>query len=234
MKIKGAWERAVPVGLALAPVGVLFGILAAQSKWTVLDVFLLSAVGFSGSGQFAFLGFYNQGLAAVGLFAAFLVILSINLRYIPMSLSASQPLSTSALKRFFLAHWLADESYATEHESDDLKARAIVRGVILAFWVAATVIGAVISASLPASISKTLAGLTFPVNAILVALSFSHIQRYCADQLDGGTRRALLAGGCFIAALLLMRFVGAKYFWLPSIGISYWLLMPRRGAETAV
>lgn len=234
MSIKGAWERAVPVGLALAPIGLLFGILAAQSKWTALDVFLLSAVGFSGSGQFAFLGFFNQGLANVGLFAAFLVILSINLRYIPMSLSASQPLRTSVLKRFFLAHWLADESYATERLDDDLKARAIIRCGILLFWVVSTVVGVMISASLPASISKALAGLTFPVNAILVALSFAHIRHYCVHELEDRTRRMLLAGVCFIAALLLMRLVGAKYFWLPSIGLSYWLLMPRRDEAVAV
>lgn len=234
MSIKGAWERAAPVGLALAPVGVLFGILAAQSKWTALDVLLLSVVGFSGSGQFAFLGFYNQGLANVGLFAAFLVILSINLRYIPMSLSASQPLRTSAVKRFFLAHWLADESYATEHASDDLKARTIIRGGILLFWAVSTVLGALISASLPASISKALAGLTFPVNAILVALSFAHIRHYCVHELEDRTRRMLLAGSSFIAALLLMRLVGAKYFWLPSIGVAYWLLTARRPAAVAV
>lgn len=166
----------------------------------------------------------------MGLFAAFLVILSINLRYIPMSLSATQPLRTSAPRRFFMAHWLADESYATEHANDDFKARAIIRCGILLFWVASTVAGVMVSSHLPASVSKTLAGLTFPVNAILVALSFSHVANYCSHKLEARARRALLAGGCFVAALLLMRLLGAKYFWLPSIGVSYWLLMPARAA----
>jgi predicted branched-subunit amino acid permease len=233
MSMKGAWERAVPVGLALAPVGVLFGILAAQSHWTALDVLLMSVVGFSGSGQFAFLGFFNQGLANVGLFAAFLVILSINLRYIPMSLSATQPLRTSRFKRFFLAHFLADESYATERSHDDLKARAVIRGGILLFWAVSTVAGAMLSAYLPSSVGKVLGGLTFPVSAILVALSFSHVRHYCAHAIDERTRRALRAGAGFAAALLLMRLIGAKYFWLPSIGFSYWLLMPRRPAPEA-
>ena len=231
--MKGAWRRAVPVGLALAPVGVLFGILAAQSHWTALDVLLMSVVGFSGSGQFAFLGFYNQGLANAGLFAAFLVILSINLRYIPMSLSATQPLRTSGLKRFFFAHFLADESYATESANDDLKARAVIRGSILLFWIVSTVAGALLSAFLPSTIGRALAGLTFPVSAILVALSFAHVRHYCSHEPEPRARRILRAGACFIAALLLMKFVGPKYFWLPSIGLSYWLLMPRRVATEA-
>lgn len=224
--LKGGWERALPVGLALAPIGLLFGVLAAQSRWTVLDVLLMSVVGFSGSGQFAFLGFFNQGLANVGLLAAFLVILSINLRYIPMSLSATQPLKTSPLKRLFLAHWLADESYATERLEDDLRTRAVIRGAILLAWVVSTVAGVALASSLPGSVGKALAGLTFPVSAILVALSFSHVRHYCAQGFGGRARRTARAGACFAAALVLMKLVGAKYFWLPSIGLSYWLLRP--------
>lgn len=233
MPAKTAWDRAFPVGLALVPVGVLFGILAAQSHWTALDVLVLSVIGFSGSGQFAFLGFYNQGLAHAGLLAAFLVILSINLRYIPMSLSATQPLRSSAFRKAILAHFLADESYALESPGDDLRARGVIRGAVLLFWAASTVAGAVLSSALPASVARALAGLTFPVSAILAALSFAHVRRYCDEEIDGRARRVLRAGAGFAAALLLMRFLGAKCFWLPSIGLSYWLLKIRGAATGA-
>lgn len=112
--MKELLKRIIPVGITLFPIGVFFGLLAAQANWSVIEVFLMSIIGFTGSGQFAFLGFANQGLQDISLFTVFLVILSMNLRYIPMSLSATQPLKTSILNKFFLAHWLADESYASE------------------------------------------------------------------------------------------------------------------------
>ena len=49
----------------------------------------MSLIGLMGSGQFTYLGFVNQGMESVGYLTAFIVILSINLRYIPMGLSAS-------------------------------------------------------------------------------------------------------------------------------------------------
>ena len=227
MPLNAAFRRALPVGLALAPIGALFGILAAQNNWKVLDVFLLSLIGFSGSGQFAFLGFTSQGLAHVGLFAVFLIILSINLRYIPMSLSASQPLQTSLLKKLFLSHCLADESFAIERADDDVRTRATIRAVILLFWVLPAVAGTGLAALVPASINRVLTGLTFPVNAILVALSFAHVRSYCVGASGVNARRIIYIGCCVFAAVLLMKLAGAKYFWLPSIAASYLMLTPR-------
>ncbi len=57
----------------------------------------------------------------IGYLTAFIVILSINIRYIPMSLSASNHIKTKKLNKGLLAHWLADESYAVETKEDDLK-----------------------------------------------------------------------------------------------------------------
>ena len=108
------FSRIMPVVLALSPIGLLFGILAGQADWSFLDVFFMSLIGFTGSGQFTYLGFAHPDNDTIEYFTVFLIILGINLRYIPMSLSASSSISGSIFIKTVLSHWLADESYAVE------------------------------------------------------------------------------------------------------------------------
>src|SRR6218665_3151177 len=109
--MKSAFIRILPVGLALSPIGFLFGVLAAPMNWGTMDVLLLSTIGFTGSGQFAFLSFPQQGIQTIGLFVVFVVILSMHLRYIPMSLSASQPLDNSPFGKLVLHPHLFPENF---------------------------------------------------------------------------------------------------------------------------
>lgn len=224
--MKLALQRVFPVGLALMPIGALFGILAAQASWNVLDVFLISFIGFTGSGQFTFLLFSNQGLENVGLFSVFLIIFSINLRYIPMSLSASQPLPTSDFNKFFLAHWLADESYATEETYDDVKTRFVIRISIVLFWSFSTVIGVLLAFILPQFVNNLLVGLTFPVSVILSVLSFSRIKSYIVHKFEQKKQRLVQVMFCLVAAMVFITILGSEYFWIPSIIVSYLLLIP--------
>lgn len=226
--MKSSILRVLPVGLALAPVGILFGVLAEQAHWSAAGVFLLSAIGFTGSGQFAFLAFSQQGAASTGMLAIFLVILSMNLRYIPMSLSASQPLKISAPWKLLLAHCLADESYATERNTDDLKSRVVIRMGIFLFWIASTVAGCALASFLPDSVSNVLTGLTFPVSAILFALSFMHVMHYVIDSRtrlrESGTRCVIAILICLLISVALVAIFGEKYFWIPSILLCYLVL----------
>jgi predicted branched-subunit amino acid permease len=232
--MKSAFFRTIPVGLALTPVGLLFGILAAQAKWSAADVFLLSVIGFTGSGQFAFLGFTQQGGETIGLSVIFMIILSMNLRYIPMSLSASQPLKASTFHKTILSHCLADESYAMERQSDDLRSRTAIRISIFLFWILSTVAGCAFAALLPNSITNELTGLTFPVSAILFALSLMNVITYIKHDMARAGRWSTIGPLLSLAAAItLVEILGERYFWLPSIFASYFILRWVRKAASS-
>jgi predicted branched-subunit amino acid permease len=226
--MKSALVRVLPVGLALSPVGFLFGVLAAQTHWKIVDVFLLSTLGFTGSGQFAFLAFTQQGVESIGVLVIFVVILSMNLRYIPMSLSASQPLRSSFVCKLAMSHCLADESYATEKKEDGIESRAVIRAGVFLFWVVSTVAGCALASYLPASINSILAGLTFPVSAILFALGFMNVLAYVQSRVTLAGRRKLLSVvsllACFAVVAITIQAFGERFFWLPSIAVCYILL----------
>jgi len=216
---KHIYIKVIPVGVALAPIGLLFGVLAAQEEWSFIEVFLMSLIGFTGSGQFTFLGFSNQGLENIGYITTFIVLLSINLRYIPMSLSSTNHLNTSKFNKAWLGHWLADESYAIETNADDLKSKIIIRLAIVICWAISTSLGVILAKYMPESASQMLAGLTFPVSAILILLSISNVVEF--NKIYKQTLKLALA---FCVSILMILVIGDKYFWIPSIFFCYFIL----------
>ncbi len=227
MNNKIAFARILPVVLALSPVGFLFGILAAQADWRFVDVFLMSLIGFTGSGQFAYLSFAHPDNEEIQYFTVFLIILCINLRYIPMSLSASRPISGSAPGKAVLAHWLADESYAVEQKEDGIGEKIVIRLSVVAFWTLSTSFGVLLSGILPITAREILAGLTFPISAILILLSLDNIFLFIGQgRIDCGFnyRKLSVLGLCICASVASIVLIGPKYFWIPGIVLSYLLL----------
>ncbi len=225
MNYKHIYMKIIPVGMALAPVGILFGILAAQENWSFIEVFLMSLIGFTGSGQFTFLGFVNQGLERAGYITAFIVILSINLRYIPMSLSATNHLNTSKFNKAWLGHWLADESYAVEKIEFNITSRIITRLIIVIFWSLSTSSGVLVAKYIPNTANQLLIGLTFPVSAILILLSISNILEF-----NKSHKQVISLVLSFVVSISMIFIMGAKYFWIPSIIICYLLLSYKQEA----
>lgn len=222
MKDVNVFRKVFPVGITLAPIGILFGLLAAQEKWNVFDVFLMSLIGFTGSGQFAYLSFYSQGLESIGYLTVFLVVLSINLRYIPMTFSATSHLNTSKLNKIWISHYLSDESYAVEmlSEKNNIKNKIYIRLIILCFWVFSTSIGVLFANYIPNSTSILLQGLTFPISSILILLSLTNILEYYKNNRN--TKNILFAT---VVAVFIFMLLGEKFFWIPSILICYYILV---------
>jgi len=233
--LTSALLRILPTGLALTPIGVLFGLLAAQLNWSPLQVFLMSLIGFTGSGQFAYLGFASRGIDISSLGLAFLVILSMNLRYVPMSLTATAPLKVNLLGKVSLAHWLADESYASETQSDRLASRFVIRGTIVAFWCLSTAVGVALAAFLPPVLKSSLAGVTYPVSAILLALGLLNIYDFvrirrterAGRHATLSVRLAVVTG--FVVVFVLQYLLGPVYFWIPGIVLVFILLVKTQG-----
>ena len=232
MPDKTAFARILPVVVALAPIGFLFGVLAGQADWSAWGVLAMALLGFTGSGQFTYLGFAHPDNAQMEYLAVFLIILGINLRYIPMSMSASTRIKGGRFIKAALAHWLADESYATERAPDNTRQRAVIRLMVVAFWALSTVCGALLSGALPPAVQEILSGMTFPISAILILLSIDNILAYLKRRGgEGGVthriekQKLLATAACVVASLLCIAVIGAKYFWLPAIALCYFILV---------
>lgn len=219
--VKSALQRVVPVGVALFPVGLLFGVLADQVDWGATDILLMSVIGFTGSGQFALLKFVQEG---VGYGVAFLIILCMNLRYVPMALSASRPLRVSGIKKFLMSHFVSDESYAAELRGDNLVQRATIRLTIVLFWTSSTVAGVVAATYVPAEIKPYVIGLTFPISALLFLLSAMNIGAFTGTEDGARLTRVAVIVVSTLASLGLILILGPRYFWIPGILISFALL----------
>jgi predicted branched-subunit amino acid permease len=219
-----AVRRVAPTALAIVPVSMLFGVLAARADWTVLEVLAVSLLGFSGSGQFALLPLAE---ANAGFLTMLLVTASINSRYLPIAYASSARLPTTIAKRAFTAHILGDEAYATEHESDSWRTIICIRAVIFATWVGSGIAGAVLGQFIPLDWIGEGVNLGFPASVVLMYLSMSQLRsRLWLPQCNARDRSSLhgFAGLCAGVALLLINLVGPLYFWIPSIFIATVLL----------
>ncbi|MCY1282800.1 azaleucine resistance protein AzlC [compost metagenome] len=216
-----AFRRAVPTGLAVAPTGMLFGVLAAQANWSPFEVLLLSALGYSGSGQFALLPLAEQGM---GFLTMLVVAISINSRYVPIVITTLTRLPRRPIPRAFMAHLVGDEAYALEHERDHLAAVIATRLTIYVAWVASTFIGVLMAGLIPPSWFGENVNLGFPASIVLLVLSFEQLKSRVPQISAPWERRILELALCVAAALIFLALMGKAWFWLPSIAFSTWRL----------
>lgn len=221
-----AFVRAVPTGVAILPIGMLFGVLAAQANWGAVDVLLFSALGFSGSGQFALLPLADQGL---GLLTMLLMAISINSRYVPIAFATTSRLPQAPSQRAFFAHLLGDEAYALEQPHDPEASILAIRLTIYGAWVSSTVVGALTAGLIPRGLLGGGINLGFPASVVLLVLSLGQIKARVPQISVPWSRRLMEIGLCVAVALLLFMLLGRVWFWLPSIGFSTWRLW-RAGA----
>jgi len=210
----GVLRRVAPTALAIVPVSMLFGVLASRADWSLLEVVLISLLGFSGSGQFALLPLAESG---AGFFTMLLITASINSRYLPIAYMSSKRLPRAAGPRALLAHMLGDEAYATEEERDRPGAVWVIRGTIYGAWVLAALLGALLGTLIPAAWIGPDVNLGYPASVVLMYLSVSQLHLRLAEP-GKRTKHTLIAVGlCAATALLLIKLVGPVYFWIPSV-----------------
>lgn len=212
-----ALHRVTPTALAIVPVSMLFGVLAARADWTLLEVLAVSALGFSGSGQFALLSLADTN---AGFLTMLLVTASINSRYLPIAYASARRLPSSIGKRAFTAHILGDEAYATEHESDSWRTVLAIRATIFGAWIGSGFVGALLGQFIPEEWIGENLNLGFPASVVLMYLSAYQLRsRLWLSQSELYDRSGLLglAGLCAGLALLLISLIGPLYFWIPSV-----------------
>ncbi|SEC00149.1 Predicted branched-chain amino acid permease (azaleucine resistance) [Pseudomonas saponiphila] len=208
------WRRVTPTALAIVPVSMLFGVLAARADWSLLEVALVGLLGFTGSGQFAALPLAQSG---AGFFTLLLVSASLNSRYLPMAFASSARLPRRWLTKAAAAHLLGDEAYATETHGDSPAAVLTIRATIFLTWVLSGVLGACLGRALPAQWVSSELNLGYPASVVLMYLALSQLRRRLA--LLPGRRLAILLRLtlCVTLSLVLIRLLGTLYFWIPSV-----------------
>jgi len=209
--------QAITVALGLFPIGIIFGILAQQSHWTWSDVFLLSVLGFSASGQFFYLKLASE---QADMLSIFFVILMLNIRYIPMSLAAWNASNKgNHLLRLFSSHFISDESFAIEAHGISIAKRIEVRCIILLAWVISTVLGVVTAAFIPAAwIIPFAQYLQFPASAILALLAMKRLDYAIVISRDMQLQSKLFCLlMCTLFSAAVISILGKNAFWIPGI-----------------
>jgi len=222
-----ALKSALPVMLGVGPVGVLFGISAAQLDWSAADVALMNVLAFSGSAQFAFLKLRAEG---AGLLAIYLLVVLINLRFIPMSWASANKAAGGRWTLPLRAHMVTDEAFALEQFHTQPGQRLVIRLALFVFWAVTGVVGVGVAALLPPETGQLLGGVTFPASALLAGLGLLATR----DFVRGGGRTALVpVAVATAAALLALGLLGPRLFWVPSIvaGTALALWWDRRGGR---
>lgn len=205
--------RAVlPLLLGVAPFGVIYGVVALQSGIPPLAAMAMSSIVFAGSAQFLLAQLVGAGAplllgaGAVGL---------INLRHALYSASVA-PLLAGLPRRWkvLLAYLLTDEAYAAA--IPHLLAESAKPGGACAHWIlfgtgfglwagwqAATLVGVVVGAQLPAGLGLDFA---LPLTFIAIVVPMIVSRALLAAAVAAGAVAILLAGlpyklGLFFAAL---------------------------------
>lgn len=210
---------ALPTALTLVPVAILCGIVAAQAGWSLMEVFLFSVLGFSGSGQLALLPLAGQG---VGVLTMLLMTVSINSRYIPIAFATASRLPASGPLRAITAHMLGDEAYAVESAQDARSSVITIRLTIYVTWVLSNIAGSLIFLLAPYQLLSPGINLSFPASIVLLALSLDQLKSRISKIKAECSRRAVEIAFCVVMALGLFALLGKIWFWLPSIAFSTW------------
>ncbi|MGE6777972.1 AzlC family ABC transporter permease [Vreelandella titanicae] len=194
---------------AIAPVSMLFGFTTYKADWSIVEIFLVSLLGFSGSGQFAALPLSESGASFLTI--AFVTTM-INSRYFAISLSCSKKLPKNKLLKVFASHALGDEAYAIE-QGHNQRAMLIIRFTIFLSWILFGVAGGIIAGLFPNLLPDDI-NASIPASLVLLFLAISYLQN---RPYKSGLITAPKATLGFLISGLFYYTLGGIYFWIPSI-----------------
>ncbi len=204
---------ALPVGLAMAPLGMALGVLISQSGLPWWTAPLFTGVIFAGSLEFLLVGMI---LAAAPLASVALTALLVNFRHVFYALSFPLHRVRSRGLRVLSTYVLCDEAWAlTAHPEARTWTGARILGVQAVFyvnWVVSATVGVLAGSFIPSSV----VGLDFAITAFFLVLGIDAFRArrsvpvpllalVCAMlfAVFAGDAMILPAMGAFVAVLLV-------------------------------
>lgn len=182
-------KAAVPTALGYVAIGLAFGVVAAASGLSALEVGLMCALVYGGSAQFAMCALV---VAGAGLGELTLTVFLVNLRNMLMSLHATTIFTKPSLwNQLGIGSLITDESYGVllgeyvHHK--DIPANWMHGNNIFSYlvWIVSSVIGCLIGSMIP---NPELFGLDFALIAMFIGLLSSQIDALLGE----GVRKLLL------------------------------------------
>ncbi len=151
-------KRGLPIAMGYIPVSFTFGLMAVSGKLPVWMAVFISLTNLTSAGQFAGT---NLIINSAGFLEITLTTFVINMRYMLMSLSLTQRFDKSMplLKRMIVAYGITDEVFSVASMEGGCLTYPFLLGLItgpVIGWSSGTLLGALISTSLPESLSSTM------------------------------------------------------------------------------
>ena len=189
-------RAAAPIGIAAFAFGVSYGVLARSAGMGRVAPVVMSLTTFAGSAQFAAASILGAG---GGLVTAVVAAVLLNLRYVPIGLSAATALQGPWWRRLLTAQLLVDESWAIAQRDGRFDRQLMVGAglLLLVGWTTGTAVGA-FAGDLVADPESLGLDAAFP--ALFLALLWPQV---------GERSRLLAAVAGAVIALALMPFTGA-------------------------
>lgn len=222
---KYALVRTVPILLGYLFLGIAFGLLLQKSGLSAGWAFLISALIYAGSMQFALVGILTGGL---GFMTTAVMTLFINSRHAFYGLTFIKRFKAMKAAYPYMVFSLTDETYsllcsmARPKDFTDREWKAATLFTALfdqCYWVAGSVFGALMGEM----ITFDTTGIDFAMTALFVVI--------CVDQWKAARTHIPAAAG-FVCAVLLLGFIRSSNFILPALAVTaVILLLLRRTIE---
>lgn len=191
--LKAGAVASFPVALSVGAYGVVYGVLAHGTGWSLADVLTTGLVVFAGASQFVALQMWSD---PVPIGAILLMTVALNLRYLLIGASLRGVFSGSrALHKILGMHFVADENWvvtiAAAGRGEASPGFLLGGGLMVAlFWVGSGLVGIVVGGQVP---DPNRLGLDFAFTAAftVMAMALRH------DRRDAAIWAATAAGAVF-------------------------------------
>lgn len=205
--LKAAFPHTLPILTGFGFLGIAFGILMQINGYGIGWAFLMSAICYCGSMQYAAVPMLTSFFDPV---QAFILTITINARHIFYGISTITRYKGTGRLKFFLIYMLCDETYSIV-SSAEIPANVEPRWFYFfisvldySYWVVFTVVGAAAARFIPSGLT----GLDFVLTALFVVIFL--------NQIDNKPNLAPAFIGV-ICTLICRIIFGTTYFLIPAM-----------------
>ena len=205
-----AFKDTLPVLTGYLVLGLGFGILLNAKGYNAIWAFIMSVIIYSGTAQFVFITFLTSG-ASLAEVAITSTVMGARHLFYGISMLERYNKILNKFKRIYMIHALTDETYALVSSADaNLNEQYYFYVSLLdqSYWVAGSVLGALLGAVIPFNTK----GVDFSLTALFITI--------CTEQwLDNKNKISnhLSAMTGFAASLICLAAFGRKNFLIPAM-----------------